>query len=347
MANKITRVCWPGGVADTELRLGFVGDTIGAVHALNIDTGELLWRTEVAARPLAIFGNGVVALLDPSVTENDLMIITLDESTGIKQQQEFTLVFPEWVSATVEPSDTFKYEVGIEGNKLHFNWEAQQRYRGGAPPPDYLLAQQSQAGGTMQLDLASNELTTHQMTSAPERPMPEEARQALIFPYQCGASSQWLNEPWIFDGHSAVISGSFTNETQTLSLLKWRTGSTSLDSVVEILTGKALVAYVTADGQFIFIHSELPDERSNQKWWVFSVSTGQRIALLEYEDGAKEPCVLDTRLYYLDEDPPPSQRSGGETLTLKVKAVDISSSALLWEKRISSRPTQKAPALRP
>lgn len=347
MTNKLISVCWPGGVVDIETRSGFVGDSREAVHALNIDTGEILWRTPVPARPLAIFGNGVSALQNSSVNQNELVIVTLDKITGIKQPQELTLVFPEWVTATVEASDSFNYEIAIEEDKLRLNWEAQQRYRGGAPPPDYLLAQLSQDRGTMQLDVVNNELTVQQITRSPEPEIPEQARAAMMFPYKRGASSQWHNEPWTFDGYSAVITGSFTNETQTLSMLKWRTGTNNLDPAVPLLTGQALVSEVTADGQFIFIHSELPEERSNQQWSVFSVSGGQKFASLKYEEGAKEPCILDTRVYYLDEDPPLSLRSAGETLTLKVKAVDISSSDLVWEKRISSRPTQKAPPLRP
>ncbi len=347
MATKLTFDCWPGGVVDFETRSGFVSNARDAVYALNIDTGEILWRTLVSARPVAILGNGVLALQNSSSTQNELTLITLDKITGTKQQQELTLVFPEWVTASVEPSDSFNYELELEENKLHLNWEAQQRYRGGAPPPDSLMAQLGQAQGTMQLNFENDELTVQPITKSREREMPEEVRQALIFPYQRGGSSHWHNEPWTCEGYSVVITGTFTNETQTLSMLKWRTGSATVDPAIPLLTGQALVSYVTADGQFVFIHSELPDEPSNQKWSVFSVSEGQRFALLKYEEGAKEPCVLDTRVYYLDEDPPLSLRKGGEMLTLKVKAVDISSSDLLWEKQISSRPTQKAPALRP
>ena len=191
MANKLTLVCWPGGVADFETRSGFVGDMIGAVHALNIDTGEVLWRTDVCARPLAILGNGVLALQNSGSTQNELMIITLDKTTGVKQQKELTLAFPEWVSATVEPSDSFNYEVEIEESKLQLTWEAHQRYRGGAPPPDYLLTQLSQAGETMQINVANNELTMQPITGPRKHEIPEKAREALILPYLRGGSSQW------------------------------------------------------------------------------------------------------------------------------------------------------------
>lgn len=104
-----------------------------------------------------------------------------------------------------------------------------------------------------------------------------------------------------------------------------------------LIAGQALVTYVTPDGCYLLIHSEMQAQGS---WWLFSVVNGAQMAVLPYEEGAKEACILDSHVYYILENSAAGVR--GSTL----KAVDIVSGKLIWQRPLSSQRSERRPTLR-
>jgi hypothetical protein len=91
----------------------------------------------------------------------------------------------------------------------------------------------------------------------------------------------------------------------------------------------------------------VPQPAETEAWWVFSVETGQRLAQLDYEPGTQEACVLGARVYYLIEGPPAPVTSGGSILPYILKARELTSGQVLWERPLQARRVSKPPALRP
>lgn len=349
--DQVRPVFLPAGVAEPDKRVGYVADTNGGIEALDLLNGKLYWRADVTARPVIVFENTLVALRPAEDKASDLQVVVLDRSNeGNMMLESDLLVFPDWVTATTEPNQFFGYEVRIDRTELKLVWEAHARYRGGAPPPGYVLAQANRdAAGVSRINLNTGEVTMLPPENEIEIGLPEAYQQESLFSYQMGASSSWHTKPWAVDHRFAVIAGEVFDDQQTLKLQMWDAATGKTEQSISLVTGHALISYVTPDGRYLFIHSELttgtpPDYK--RPWWLFSVVAGKRLGVLNYEQDTKEACVLNSHVYYLVENPPPASRTGGELVQTKMKALDIVSGALLWERRLSDRVAKRRPALR-
>jgi hypothetical protein len=351
--DQIKPIFLPAGVAGTDKRAGYVADNSGGMEALDLSKGEPIWRSEITARPLIVKENRLTALQRPAQgKENALQLVMLDRNEQGKLLLESdTILFPDWVAAGIVTNESFNYRVRVEGNDLLLEWEAHARYRGGAPPPAYIQAQATKAAnGIARIDLKTGKVRMLPAESSREIKIPPALQESTIFSYQMGTSDTWRTEPWMVDDHlAAAITGEIAEEQQALQLQRWNPSTAKVDKPVALVKGLALVSYVTPDGQYLFIHSEMPTEpsaKTKSPWWLFSVATGKQLAVLDYEQGTREACVLDSHVYFIVDDPPPALRSDGDILQSTIKALDIVSGRLLWQHLLSTQRSRLRPALR-
>lgn len=351
--DQVKPIFLPAGVAAPDKRAGYIADTSGGIQALDLAEGALIWRSQLAARPLIVRENGLAALKRAVPDrENALQVVLLDRNDQGKLLLESEpVIFPDWVAATIIMNETFSYSVRLEGDDLLLEWEAQARYRGGAPPPAYIQAQANKAAsGVARIDLKTGKVRMLPMESRREIELPATLQESTLFSYQIGTSDTWETEPWVVDEKmAAAITGEIDEEQQALQLQRWNPATGKAQKAVALVKGLALVSYVTPDGCYLFIHSEMPNESAPEAktpWWLFSVSTGKQLAVLDYEQGAREACVLASNVYYIVDNPPPALRSDGDILRSTIKALDIVSGRLLWQHLLSSERSALRPALR-
>ena len=347
-SDQVTPVFLPAGVAAPEQPVGYVVDLTGGIEALDLLTGKLLWQAALNARPIFVFENLLVALRPMQDRANLLQFIVVDRNAkGELVLESKPVVFPDWVRANIEQDQSFSYRISAEQNDLIFHWAARARYQGGASPSAKILKQFTQdAAGIVRFNFRTGEVKELPAPEEMKIELPEALQEASLFSYQQGGSSIWHTEPWAFDGRFAVIIGEVLDDLQALKLQKWDAETAEIEPPIPLVTGQALVSYVTPDGLFLFIHSEIQSQDHNHDWWLFSVATGKGLAVLNYEDGTREACVVNSVIYFLVDDPPPTLRSGGETVQSTLKAVDVASGKLLWERLLSRRPTKKQTAQR-
>lgn len=343
-SNQVRPIFLPAGVAAPDQHIGYVGIS-GAIEALDLHTGESLWRAEIDARPVLVFENLLVVLSPVKGKANALKLVEVDrnnEGEFVRESDE--LMFPDWVHATITPDLFFSYEVSRDGSDLVLEWEAHARYQGGASPSAQIQAQATQdTAGTARFNLQTGEVREFPGGHKQKIELPSRLLEANLFSYQRGASTFWHTEPWSFDGRFAVLVGEVVEDRQTLKLQTWD-GTGEIAPANTLLTGQALVSYVTPDGLYLFVHSEILSDKPD--WWIFSVTTGKELAVLKYEEVTREGCVLNSRVYYLVEDAASAPQRAGENLRSKMKAVEIASGKLIWERLLSLRPTRKPAALR-
>jgi hypothetical protein len=351
--DQIKPIFLPAGVAGPDKRAGYVSDTAGGIQALDLAEGELIWRSQLAARPLIASENGLAVLGRATPEkENALQVVLLDrQDQGKLLLESDAVIFPDWASATINTNESFSYGVRLDGDDLLLEWKAQARYRGGAPPSAYIQAQANKAAtGLARIDLKTGKVRMLPLESRRETELPKELQESTLFSYQIGASDTWETEPWLVDEKiAAAITGEIDEEQQALQLQRWNPATGKAQKPVALVKGLALVSYVTPDGGYIFIHSEMPTEESSPNktpWWLFSVSTGKQLAVLDYEQGAREACVLASKVYYIVDNPPPALRSDGDILQSTIKALDIVSGRLLWQHLLSGKRSALRPALR-
>jgi len=345
MADRVNPISLPAGVADFEGTAGYVAGMTRGIDAIELLNGEIIWRAELLARPLFVFEHLLLALRAIEDRTNCLQLVCIDRiKNGELVRESDPIELPEWITVNTVPDESFSYDVSADQSELIIEWEGHARYRGGASPSAHILAQSTQdAAGILRFNFRTGEVSK---SARDEKriEMPGNLEGAIPFSYQRGASSIWHTEPWAFDGKFGVIIGEVSGDQQSLQLQTWDGASGKVDEPVLLLTGEALVSYVTPDGLYVLIHSEAQAQQHN--WWLFSTKTGKKLAVLNYEDGAKEACVLNSRLYYLVEDPPPAHRHEAEALRSTIKAVEISSGKVVWERLLSEQPTNRQAALR-
>lgn len=335
---------FPRGVAGPDNRTGYTMDRSG-IDALELLSGQVIWQSEITARPVMATENRLAALRTVPGKTNALQVVVLDrEDHGKLLLESESILFPDWVSAGIVSGGSFRYETGTEGDDLLVEWEARANYRGGAHPTRRIELQATEAAsGIARVGFKTGKVKMLPAHSKTEVRVPPALQSATVFSYQTGASDTWETEPWVVGDMLALITGEISGEQQVLQLRRWNPKSGRVYEPVRLIAGQALVTYVTQDGCYLLIHSEMPAQGS---WWLFSVVAGQQIAVLPYEDGAREACILNSHVYHIVESPAAGVRSVGGILRSTLKAVDSVSGKLIWERSLSSQRTERRPTLR-
>jgi hypothetical protein len=302
-------------VADPARRLGFVADRVSGVVAVDRDTGSVRWRTDAISRPLLVVGDLFVGLAPPTKPPSPLRIVALDIRLD---GQLSTLSDPIALTESVADAASAIRDPRIENGLLLIDWEVQGRYTGGAPPPPSILQQaRTISAGSARVDLHSGRVQANHGRSSTQPP--------------CWVERDPSAEPWAVGDKHAQLAWSESDGELLLGLTLREDAGRS--HTVKLGSGTGLVPRVTPDGTYIFLHTEGGDER---QWRVFGSATGERVATLTYEAGARFPTVLDERVYFVVERP----------RELVLKARELASDSVVWELALSSPPMMSPPSLR-
>jgi hypothetical protein len=295
---------FPLGVAEPDRGTGFVASPRGGVLAIELQNGRINWHAYEGTthRPLIATGPSLATLEIDPQRANLLRILVLDAGRSGAVRL---------ASDPVELPDwirvsTVRVNVRLRDQEmLILRWSAQSNYAGGAPPPDHVLREtRRDAAGTLRIDLTTGATVHNEGTT----------NDADV------ASSPDLSVE--------MVSG-----VQHVYLL------TSNGKRLKLLEGKALVMHVSYDWRHVFAHEDRPEPTP---WWIFSAETGDRIARVTHEAGARGPCIVVGRVYYLLDGP---MLPGAQALSLAAR--ELTTDRLLWEISLPGRPIAKAPPPRP
>jgi PQQ-like domain len=178
MAQRITPARFPRGVADTSGNRAFLRGQAGALVALDLRSGNVLWRTTEPMRPLLARNDKIVAVRVSG--PHTLEVVVLSAADGKELLRSKPLILPEWANVSLDNTPDFRLHAEGEDGSLFIRWAARNRYRGGAAPGKEILQEaRRDASGEARLDVktgAIEELLNGPGT-APE-PLPDEERPA-------------------------------------------------------------------------------------------------------------------------------------------------------------------------
>ena len=324
-------VPFPCGVADAAAGVAYVS-VDGGIVAVDLETGQELWRTALAWRPLAIVEDRLAAacLLDgrPSAIRIALLDPTREGQPTLVSDP---VTFPEWVSVATDRPESFRLTAEVEGSRLLLRWEAHRHYGGGAAPSLRVQREATRrAAGVIAVDLQSGDATPVADLAADPPPPPH---------------AQDLTQRWCAGARLARLAWNVDDGEQSLSLET--TDPSGGDArVVELARGRGLVAQVTPSGGHLFVHEERGSSSANGMWWVFSAQTGQRVATLTHERGARSPVIVGRRAYYVVEALPDGSTGEGAALPRTLKARELETDAPVWELPLGARRASAAPRMR-
>jgi hypothetical protein len=324
-------VFFAAGVADPDQRAAYVADGEGTV-AVGLSDGRMLWRTDRAEWPLISDGQRLVAASLHAEQPNAFELVVLDaQRHGAAVLVSDPVVLPDWVTVATQRRERFWMGAEVRGNLLRLDWEAQARYGGGAaPPPHVRRAAVRDLAGVVRVDLASGAVEPVSLGEQEER-----ARAVRRPPL----ASEDLGDPWLAGTTVASLIWKVDGADQVLRLETSDPSTCTTSMQATLARGRGLVAQVAPDGGHLLVHQE-PARTGSDEWWVFSVTTGGRVATLTHDAGATSPALLGERVFYLVEERKES------VLTRALRARELTSNALLWELGLGERGMSAAPKLR-
>ena len=77
----------PGVVVDPAGGVAYLMRPGGGIEKVSLTSGELLWTTQEAAKPLALFGDLLIAQVDGTAAADALEIVLLDAQQGGERRQ--------------------------------------------------------------------------------------------------------------------------------------------------------------------------------------------------------------------------------------------------------------------
>jgi hypothetical protein len=325
----------PHGIADAKADLAYVAGPDECIVALNLTRGEIVARSDFAAKPLAADGDLLVGWTSVIAQPNAVRLIAaLRRGEKIRSAWEATLELPDWVDLESAEPDAFTLDAEIQEGAVVVSWEASARYSGGAPPsPDVEEAAKHNERGTVRLDrktgapVGSEERTKFEQS--PAELLPNMISNRQIVPYRSGPS--WATKLWRAGKADSCLVR--PKQGPGVSLVRSEAGSTEETRLSSDPNAEATVA---PDGGSIFIHEPGSGGRS---WQVFSAATAKRVASLPFDSGTEWAAVVDDRvLYHVVED-------DGSTRRQSLRCRSLQSGELMWSQVLGEVALRAPPPL--
>lgn len=152
-----------GVVVDFDKGTAYVASPEGGIDAVQLSTGNVIWKTREAAKPLLIKNGALLAQGRPGAN-GELSLVTLDTRQGAATARAEVAL--EGVRANLRngPSQTFRAEAFLAADKsVVVTWVAdEQPLKGALPAPEEGLAPEKRAAlsagsprrGAVQVDMA-------------------------------------------------------------------------------------------------------------------------------------------------------------------------------------------------
>ena len=310
----------PRGIATPDGKTAFIAGVDDRIQAVNLDTGERLWSTQLGGQPILADQDKVVIAREVSPSVVVLDVVAADKGSKLGSCR---IQFPPGIDVT-DPA-RFSLRPCLVDERVVVQWQASDRYAGGAPPPKFIEESfAAESAGTFECDFRDGQVEV-------TRSVPSESPSAQTsWAYRLGGV--WRNTAWTAGEQQAALEMDRSGPEPVLTLSTDGPGNAA--QVTPLITGEAVEPTVTPDGRFLFVRRTEPP---GEPWDVWEVTTHRQLGRIPREPGSDFPVVLKGRVYYLAPVPGPA---GPAYL---IRAIEIDSGRTLWEHALGSPAHAEAP----
>ena len=169
----------PGVIVDPERAAVYLMNPEHGIDAVDLVSGELLWRTDLAAKPLWRDEDQLVAQTEPSVGQQFLRIALLNTHNVATGPRYVDIPLPEGTQAAIddEMESSFNATVRVYEGALVLNWQYTYIRVTGPPPSPDDQALERKATGSVRIDIHTGGIDPIDETAAQREP---ELPPALI-----------------------------------------------------------------------------------------------------------------------------------------------------------------------
>src|SRR5579872_3615325 len=153
------QVPFPSGIADLAGRTAYLANPHGGIDVVDLTTGDLLWETSEAQRPLLLVGDRLYA--QAGVKRNRLRILSFDLTRrGECVLESDPVVLPAWVVAGEAPGHSFQARWRLDRNFLVLDWQARAWCTIPRATAEQQRAARKEAAGQARIDLKTGHVET-------------------------------------------------------------------------------------------------------------------------------------------------------------------------------------------
>ena len=337
------------GVAGFELAAGviveppraiYLARPEGGIDALDAQTGELMWTSQVAARPLFVRGGRLLAQRESG---SGLSLAVLDTADG-GSLRELDLPLPEGLVAPIDESLEVRFTLSpraVEGAVV-LEWEYLQRDVLGVSPPEGRPFARRELGA-VEIDLQSGAAKTVDRADLPPR------EGVLPPPVERLVAAGELRPPLWRAGDLLAATERRYAPGERLVLRRWRAAGGEALPELTLVEGRAVAVLPSADRRHLLVVKRLeePGDGEEYLWSIHSLATGEPVAERRAERSAAPFCLLRGRLLFLE--PSSTRRVDGawRELPLRLRSMDPRSHGELWHRAVRDPASRETPPPRP
>jgi hypothetical protein len=352
----------PGGFVDASGKIGVFNMADGGVQAIELATGKILLQSQRVQRPLFLDGDrlvGLQAVHAPVVRSfcfewqppwdgprNGFRLVTLDTAkSGELVQVSETVALPEWASIVDAHDRSFTFRWHTDKSRLVLTWEAKTWYAG----PTEIMTQdeavyRKQATGAVRFDPATAAFETQPAQPTPTAPRVFETWRELE-----RLSIRWQKRT---ANQLVLVTLDEARGEQTLSLRTYDATTRQLQHAKALKNGERLTLLPTLDEQYLCVRDAAPspdlaapDGEAAVQWTIVKADTGEAVAQVLHEPGTTAATVFDGRIYFLLAGRISGSVNRPFVVPRSVRAVDLRTGRMLWERPIGGKPAAPPPKL--
>jgi hypothetical protein len=295
----------------------------GGIDALRLDSGESIWSTSRAAKPLLLTAGLLVAQVEDPDQPRILRIVTLDPARG-SVLKEGEIELPEEVEAFIDAGlgTLFTVEARVRKSEVVVSWTFTRRHIRGMPRGP--LPEEEKGAASFDLDTGKLEVRQLELAEPvdPELPPPiadlVSAKTLPQAPWRAGGVYAWVARP--------------SRDRQAV-LKRWAADSGQRLPGVTLFGNELTMRYPAADQRHLLASRATGATSGGEvdyEWNIYSLETGERTAqVILQRPGA---WFFMTRSALIHEaqahDRPVEDGWVGESLSLR--AIDLHTGREIW-----------------
>ena len=307
----------------------FVARPGGGIEALDSTSGQPLWSSDEAARPLLAHGGRLLAQRE---TGSGLPLAVLEAADGAALQR-FEVPLPEGARAAIDESPEARFTLSprAAGGDVILEWEYLERDALGVSPPGGRPFARRELG-VLRVDLASGEATLVDPGALPsaDGELPPQVERLV-------AAGELRARPWRTDDLLVAAQQIYEPAGDRLVLRRWRAHTGEALPEVSLSAGRPVAVLPAADRRHLLVVTPLETalgERHRYRWTIHSLATGTAVAERRAERSASPFCIVRGMLLYLELPSGRRIEDRWEEMPLRLRALDPTSGDELWHRAV-------------
>jgi hypothetical protein len=312
-----------GVVVDLSESTAYLMNPRPGLDAVNLHTGELLWQTLAAARPLLQHDGRIIAQAETGSTPNALSLVVLSARDAGRILFEIEVALPEIVQVSVvdRPETAFRATAHMQGERVIIRWSYSRQQIEGAPPGPGEQPVSLQGAVWMEVDSGRHGiLALDEAAAASEEGLPNHV-EGLI------ANAPLSGFVWLTGGILAAIERTASGD---VTLRRWR--ASTLEPLPDVDLGDEgfTYRYVSVDGRHALASRRVGAGEADWLWRLYSLESGRQVTQLRQRSAATRFFLTSSHLIH---EAAPTRRSvegGIVQQPRRLRGVDLRTAAESW-----------------